>query len=178
MKAFELRHSYPWSREAVWTALDSPEYAALRARQSDRADAMIRVEPISDQVQDRLRVRRVRHTLSRDIPRMMRRFTGPTLSYLVEEQIHPDTFTVRWTAIPEVARGKKAVDRRVQIRGEYRFEPGRSGAASCERIVKAEITVAIPGLSGRIEEGIAKSLRATHESSATLALRFLEETLG
>jgi len=178
MQSFELRHTYPWPREAVWDALDSDAYTELRTAHGRRPDAKVKTEHLSDGLEDGVRVRRVRHTLHRDIPRMMQRFTGPTLSYLVVERIHPDTFEVTWTATPEVARGAKAVDKRVRIQGSYRFLPVPSAPGSCERIVKAEITVTIPGLSGRIEAGIAKSLRATHEGSADLARRFLEERLG
>ena len=178
MQTFELRHAYPWSREAVWTALDSDAYADLRAQHGLRPDAKVRLEPVSDRIEDGVRVRRVRHTLTRDIPRMMQRFTGPTLSYLVEERIHPESYTVQWSATPEVSRGAKAFDKRVRIGGVYRFEASPTAPNACERFVKAEIKVTIPGLSGRIEAGIAKSLRATHEGSAVLARRFLEETLG
>lgn len=178
MQSFELRHAYPWPREAVWAALDSPAYAALRARHSERPDAKVRLEPISDGIEGGVRVRRVRHTLHRDIPRMMRRFTGPTLSYVVVETIHPERFVVTWTAAPEVVRGGRAVERRVDIRGSYAFEPTPGAAGSCERIVKAQISVTIPGLSGRIEQGITSSLRQTHEGSAALARRFLDDTLG
>ena len=178
MQSFELRHRYPWPREAVWAALDSEAYSELRAEHGERPDAKVRLEAISDQVEGGVRIRRVRHTLHREIPRMMQRFTGPTMSYLVEEHIDPETFTVTWRAIPEVARGARAVDRRVRIGGTYRFEPIPQSPSECERIVKAEIEVTIPGLSGKIEQGIAKSLRSTHEGSAELARHFLQETLG
>ncbi len=177
MQSFELRHLYPWSSETVWQALDSPEYTELRIEHGRRPDAKVTQELLSDQHEDGVRVRRVRHTLNRSLPRMMQRITGPTLSYLVREQIRPDRYTVEWSAIPVVARAERAVERRVRIEGSYRFVDVPGTTRSCERIVKARITVAIPGFSGRIETGIAKSLRATHESSARLAHQFLDARL-
>jgi hypothetical protein len=177
VQSFELRHLYPWSSETVWQALDSPEYTELRIEHGRRQDAKVSQELLSDGDEDGIRVRRVRHTLHRSLPRMIQRITGPTLSYLVREQIQPDRFSVEWSAVPEVQRAEGAVDRRVRIEGSYHFVDVPGETPSCERIVKARITVAIPGFSGRIEKGIAKSLRATHESSAKLAQRFLDARL-
>ncbi len=177
MESFELRHTYPWPRETVWAALSAPEYAQMRQSFSERADAKVLLEHLSESIEDGIRVRRVRHTLKRELPRMMQRLTGPKMSYVVEEHIHPDTFTVTWTATPEVARGGRAVDRRVDIRGEFRFVDLPGDTPGCERIVKARIHVTIPGFGGRIEQGIAKSLRATNESSAALTRQYLEDRL-
>ena len=132
------------------------------------------VTPISDTTENGQRVRKVRHTLNRDLPRLMKRFTGPTLSYLVTENIDPNEFIVSWTAVPEL-RTRPGMGRRVDIRGTYAFDPHPEG---CERIVKARIEVAIPGLGGRIEQGIAKSLRQTHAASAEFARAYLQERLG
>ena len=177
MESFELRHSYPAPREVVWKALDSPEYTARRVEHGRRPDAKVVQELLSDGLEGSTRVRRVRHTLKRTLPRMMQRFTGSQLSYVVTEHIDPDTFTVAWTATPEVDRGGRAVDRRIRIEGSYAFEEQSGPPATCERIVKVQIQVAIPGLGGRIEQGIAQSLRTTHESSAELALQFIHERL-
>ena len=178
MESFELRHTYPASREAVWTALDSPEYTALRTQHGQRPGAKVTQAILSDSLEGETRVRRVRHTLQRSIPRMMQRFTGPQLSYVVTEHIDPTTFTVAWTATPEVDRGGRAVDRRIRIEGSYVFVDLPGSEAACERIVKVEIHVAIPGLGRKIEQGIATSLRTTHESSAQLACEFLEAFLN
>ncbi len=177
VESFELRHTYSASRAAVWAALDSPEYTALRTEHGQRPDAKVTQTILSDSLDGQKRVRRIRHTLQRALPRMMQRFTGPQLSYIVTEHIDPSTFTVAWTATPEVDRGGRAVDRRIRIEGSYAFRDLPGSQATCERIVKVEIHVAIPGLGRRIEQGIATSLRTTHESSALLARQFLEARL-
>jgi len=177
VQSFELRHFYPWSSETVWQALDSPEYTEMRIHHGRRPDAKVLREIVSDEEKDGIRLRQVRHTLNRSLPRMMQRVTGPQLSYLVREQIQPDSFTVEWSAIPELQRAGRSFMRRVRIEGSYHFMDVPGATPSCERIVKAQITVAIPGFSGRIENSIATSLRATHEASARLALQYLDARL-
>lgn len=174
MHSFELRHVYPWPRETVWAALDSQEYADTRGAATTQVASKVIVTAVSDTTVDGQRVRQVRHTINRDLPRLMKRFTGPTLSYLVTEKIDPSEFIVTWTAAPEL-HTRPGVGRRVDIRGTYAFDPHPEG---CERIVKARIEVAIPGLGGKIEHGIAKSLRQTHAASAEFARAYLQESLG
>ena len=176
MHSFELRHVYPWPRSTVWAALDSPDYAATRAATTQSEDSKVRVTQLSDSTDPagRQRVRKIRHTLERDLPRLMQRFTGPSLSYLVTETIDPREFIVSWQAVPEL-RARPGMVRRIDIRGTYAFDPHPDG---CERIVKARIEVAILGFGGRIEQAIAKSLRHTHAASAEFALAYLQERLG
>ena len=176
MHSFELRHVFPWPQEQVWAALDSAEYSSARTHASRGQSSNVVSTPISDDpaTDGQPRVRKVRHTVQRDLPRLMRRFTGPTLSYLVTETIDSTEFIVRWSAEPEL-RTRPGLGQRVDIRGTYAFDPHPEG---CERIVKARIEVAIPGLGGRIEQGIGKSLRQTHAASADFARTFLQERLG
>lgn len=174
MQSFSFQEPLPWSRQLVWTTLDTTEYAEARAAAS--RDSAVQIEPLSTDVDDSgRRHRHARHTLNRELPRMMQRFTGPKMRYLVHEVVDADAFRVDWTATPELARARRASTQRVHIRGFFAFEA--TGAASCERLVKVSVEVAIPGLGGRIEAGILKGLRQSSEQSAAFANAYLQERL-
>ncbi len=179
MVQIAIKHRFPWPRDIVWATLDSAAYTAARTKHTLDRPSTSTLTLLFDGEENGMRVRRVRHVLNREVPRMMQKFTGATeMAYVVKETIHPAQFRVDWTATPEVARGGQRISRNVEISGSYGFNevPGEPGI--CERFVNATVRVAIPALGGRIEQGIASGLRKTHEESAEFALTFLQERLG
>jgi hypothetical protein len=159
---FELRHAFEHSPERVWETLFSPDYEQAAASLSD-----ITKEVVEEREEGVRSFRRTLCTSPRELPAMMRRAIGSDrLTYTLEEIRHNDTMTLQWRVIP-TALGKK-----VRAEGSYRVIPALNG---CERLVKGEVTVAIPLVGGKIERAIGGELKAGYETAWVFARKWLQE---
>jgi hypothetical protein len=169
MQSFTLRDPLPWPRAAVWAEVERPAFQAELARVDQLSRTLL-----DEQVDGPVRRRRVEVVHHQQLPAALHRWTGPHLRYIVEEERVDGQTSLRWRALP--AR----VGDKVQISGTYALvdgPPGPGGAPTCERIVTAQIRVAVFGVGGRIEAGIADGLRRSLELSLTTTRAWLQAHL-
>ena len=90
------------------------------------------------------------------------------LSYIETIVVEPEELRETWS----VDMGKWAD--RIQIEGCTQLQPGSDGG--CERVVKAQITVAIPLVGRKIEKQILSDLSQSFEKVAELTRRWIRES--
>ena len=90
------------------------------------------------------------------------------LSYVETIVAEPETLRETWS----VDMGKWAD--RIRIEGCTQLQPGSDGG--CERVVKAQITVAIPLVGRTIEKQILSDLSQSFEKVAELTRRWIRES--
>lgn len=164
MKRFELRHAFPFPRDAVWAEVFGDAY-----QKASGVDDKVNREVLEErEVAGDVR-RRIRITHKDPMPSFIQRWTGPHLRYIIVQRGRVGETAFDWHIEPA------ALPDKIQVKGRYELVDAPGG---CERVVKAEIRVTIFGVGGKIEKGIADDLRKSYEDSATFAQRWLQERLA
>jgi hypothetical protein len=154
------RHAFPCTVDQYWAMYWDPEYEAMLSSASS-----VRREPLSSTEDDRRIRQRVRFTPDRTLPGPVAKVVGTDrLTYDWDMEYDKHGKIIRWTVIPAVAADK------VTCRGTYEVHATATG---CERVVNGEITVRIPFVGGKIEQGIHDSVLEGYDAAARTSLDYL-----
>lgn len=159
---FEVRHAFQVTPEVLWRTLFSPDYEVANAERSG-----LPRETLSDETVGGKRVRRHRVAGRGELPPVVARALGnPRLTYELVEEFEDKALQMTWEVIPSM------IPEKVKAVGSYEVTATPDG---CERLVKGEISVAIPLLGGKIERAIGEELQSSYEKNIDFVRSWLEE---
>ena len=166
MKKMYVRHDLPASVDVAWREIFSAAYA--KAVQEETGTTTTRLSEESRGPGERLVRSQV--TLARELPPAAAKVLGTTrLQYTLEERIDDGSYTVQWRVIVE------KVSDTVKASGTFTLKP--TGPDTCERVIDGQVSVAVPFIGGRIEQGILDELSKSYEATAVFARAWLRDAV-
>ncbi len=161
---FEVVHRFSSSARRYWEATGTDSCNAA----IDRATAITR-ELLEESSRGGHRVQMVRSVPDRRLPGVVASAIGSDRLVLIQEQEFDDEqWILRFKATPEAPK----VAGKVQCSGTLTVRD--RGDGSCERVVKGEISVAIPLFGRKIERQVVDQLTDGYDRNAQAIRDWLE----
>ncbi len=165
---FQVVHHFPVPARRYWEATDTPSCNAA----IDTATKIER-ELLEETRHPGRRVQKVRSVPDRKLPGVVARAIGTDRLVLIQDQDFDDErFVLSFRATPEARRVAGAV------RCQGTLTVRDRGDGTCERVVKGEISVAIPLVGRKIERQVVDQLCDGYEKNARAITSWLEANPG
>lgn len=161
---FHVVHRFSSSARQYWDATDTESCNAA----IDTATAVKR-ELLEETTRPGRRWQKVRSVPDRRLPGVVAAAIGSDRLVLIQEQDYDDEkLVLKFRATPEARKvaGKVRCEGTLTVRDR--------GDGTCERVVKGEISVAIPLVGGKIEKQVVDQLTDGYDRNATAISGWLE----
>jgi hypothetical protein len=157
-----VRHTFPCTLDQFWEMYWDPEFDA-----SLQAEAGVQRDILQESVQGAVTTRRVRITPAAELPGPVASLVGSKkLVYEQENAWDANARMLRWKVIPTILPGK------LDASGTM---TARETAAGVEQCVDGTVTVQVPFVGGRIEQGIVDEVSRSYGRAATAMNRWLRQ---
>ncbi|GEM_PF-3233124 len=161
---FHVVHRFPSSARRYWHATDTDSCNA----DIDRATA-VRRELLEETKSPGRRRQKVRSVPDRRLPAVVAKAIGSERLVLIQEQDYDDErLVLKFRATPEARKvaGKVRCEGTLTVRDR--------GDGTCERVVKGQISVAIPLVGRKIEKQVVDQLTDGYDRNAQAISAWLE----
>ncbi len=161
---FHVVHTFPVSARRYWDATDTPSCNAA----IDGA-TKIKRELLEERTRPGRRFQKVRSVPDRKLPGVVATAIGSDRLVLIQDQdFDDDKLVLSFRATPEARK----VANKVRCQGTLTVRD--RGDGTCERVVKGEISVAIPLVGRKIEKQVVDQLSDGYEKNARAITSWLE----